>query len=177
MSPRMHWQKYRMARLRGRPANDEGSASLEFIALTLLLLVPLVYLVVAVGRVQAGTFAAQASARDAARGAVVQGVAVVEKGGNVADARAAADRYAKAANDVALADFGLSGAASTVALACSSEPCFVPGSDVVSHVSVSVPLPGMPAFLRSAVPLTITVTADAASPVDGLADADAGAGP
>jgi Flp pilus assembly protein TadG len=165
-----------VVRAGGRRPHDEGSATLEFIALTLLLLVPLLYLVVAVGRVQAGTFAAQASARDAARGAVVEGVAAVEDGKSAADARAAAERFARAANDVALADFGLGPSTSTIALACTADPCFAPGSEVTAHVAVSVPLPGMPAFLRGAVPLAVTVTADAGSPVDGLA-ADAGTGP
>lgn len=153
-----------------RGPRDEGSATLEFIALTLLLLIPLVYLVVAVGRVQAGTFAAQASARDAARGAVVAGVAAVEGGASTADARAAATGYARSVTDVAVSDFGLGGEeTSALELACTADPCFAPGSAVTAHVAVTVPLPGVPAFLSGAVPLAVTVSADAASPVDGIA--------
>ncbi|WP_062208786.1 hypothetical protein [Demequina oxidasica] len=159
--------RLRPARL--RTLSDEGSASLEFIALTLLLLVPLVYLVIALGQVQAGTFAAEASARDAARGAVVAGVAALEDGRTEADALAIADGYAHAASAVAITDFGLGEAAThSIELGCTENPCFTPGSEVTSRVSVTVPLPGVPAFLRNAVPLAVTVSADAASPVDGI---------
>ncbi|WP_061963998.1 hypothetical protein [Demequina aurantiaca] len=161
-----------MGRLRPsrlRTLSDEGSASLEFIALTLLLLVPLVYLVIAVGQIQAGTFAAEASARAAARGAVVAGVAALEDGETEADALGIADGYAHAASSVAISDFGLGSAAtSTIELSCSEDPCFTPGSEVTSRVSVTVPLPGVPSFLRGAVPLAVTVSADAASPVGGI---------
>lgn len=158
-----------------RGPRDAGSATLEFIALTLLLLVPLVYLVSAVGRVQAGTFAAQASARDAARGAVVAGVAALESGASATEARAAANGYAQAVTDVALSDFRLgTTSTSSIELACTDDPCFAPGSEVMAHVEVSVSLPGIPAFLRGAVPLAVTVSADAASPIAGIAGADAG---
>ncbi|WP_430867416.1 pilus assembly protein [Demequina aurantiaca] len=160
-----------MARSGVRGAADDGSATLEFIALTLVLLIPLVYLVIAVGRIQAGTFAAQASARDAARGAVVQGVAALEGGASDADAQVAAESFARAASDVALADFGLGTATNTVELACSDFPCFAPGSEVIAQVTVSVPLPGVPAFLNGAIPLAVTVSADSASPVAGIAGA------
>src|SRR3954464_11281688 len=48
-------------------SRDQGSAVIEFVAIGVLLLVPLVYLVLAMGRVQAASFAADGSARAAAR--------------------------------------------------------------------------------------------------------------
>ena len=49
--------------------SDEGSAVVEFIFLSLLLLVPIVYLVLALASVQSAAFAAEAVARDASRAA------------------------------------------------------------------------------------------------------------
>ncbi len=47
--------------------DDEGSAAVEFLMLTLLLLIPIVYLVLAVFTIQGASFAAAGAARDAAR--------------------------------------------------------------------------------------------------------------
>ena len=46
---------------------DEGRAIVEFIAVGLLVLVPIVYLVVTLGRVQAAAFAVSTAAREAGR--------------------------------------------------------------------------------------------------------------
>lgn len=171
----------RRSRLAGGPSSqssragyprDAGSATLEFIALTLVLLVPLVYLVLAVGRIQAGTFAADAAARDAARGAAVEGVAQIEEGASTGEALAAARQRADAVVTVALDDFGVNGEgdAVTMELGCSTPVCFAPGTDVFARVEVAVTLPGVPSFLHRAIPLNVNVTANAASPIDGLAD-------
>ena len=54
-----------LPRLSGK--NDEGSAALEFIAVGVILLVPLIYLVIALGAIQEQTFGAEAAARHIAR--------------------------------------------------------------------------------------------------------------
>jgi hypothetical protein len=59
---RCGWAKRRSDR-----PDDEGAAIVEFIALSLLLLVPLTYLVVTLSRIQAGAFAAEGAAHEAAR--------------------------------------------------------------------------------------------------------------
>ena len=46
---------------------DEGSAAVEFLVVGVLLLVPIAYLVLTLGRVQAATFAAESGAREASR--------------------------------------------------------------------------------------------------------------
>ena len=56
-----------MSLARGRGPDDAGSAVIEFLAVTLLLLVPIVYLVLVLGRLQAATFAAEGAAREAGR--------------------------------------------------------------------------------------------------------------
>jgi len=50
-----------------RARSERGSAVVEFVFLTVLLLVPLFYLVMTVSRVQAGAYAASAAAREAGR--------------------------------------------------------------------------------------------------------------
>lgn len=47
--------------------NDEGSAALEFITVGVILLVPLVYLVIALGAIQEQAFGVEAAARHTAR--------------------------------------------------------------------------------------------------------------
>ncbi|QLD13391.1 TadE family protein [Microbacterium oleivorans] len=53
------------------PAADAGSASLEFVVAGMVLLVPVVYLVVALGVVQAHALGVQATARHVARAVAV----------------------------------------------------------------------------------------------------------
>ena len=47
--------------------DDDGSAALEFIAVGVILLVPLVYLIIALGAVQEQTLGVEAAARHTAR--------------------------------------------------------------------------------------------------------------
>ena len=56
-----------VGRRRARPTGDEGSSVIEFLGLSLVLLVPLVYLVLTLGRLEAATFATEGAAREAAR--------------------------------------------------------------------------------------------------------------
>ena len=70
---------------------------LEFIALSLLLLVPLIYLVVTLARIQAGAFAAESAASEAARTAVVTGVRDSRTASRVASAMDAGATRAEAA--------------------------------------------------------------------------------
>ncbi|WP_062465802.1 hypothetical protein [Demequina maris] len=144
---------------------DAGAATVELVALTLVLLLPILYLVVAVSRVQAGAYAAEAAAYAAARGAVVAGLDALDAGAGPEEAMASARATADAAADVAVEDFGLASAA-RVELGCDGA-CLAPGTAVTADVDVSVPLPGMPAFLRAVLPARVTLESTASSPVDG----------
>ncbi|QTE30360.1 pilus assembly protein [Pengzhenrongella sicca] len=145
----------RPARLAGDDA-EAGSAVVEFIAVTVLLLVPIVYLVLVLGRVQAASFAVEAAAREAGRAYTT------------AATPADGARGAVAAVDLALADQGFSAAdgADALTLTCSSTPCLAPGSSVRVEVAVEVALPFVPSFVHSAVPLVIAVDAVQVAPVD-----------
>ena len=115
-------------------AKDDGSASLEFITAGMLLLIPLVYLVVAVGVVQGATLATEGAARQAAR-------VYVES----PDLETAVTR-AQQAIDFALADYGIDSKKANISISC-SETCLTPESLVSIGVSVNVPMPMVPAVL------------------------------
>lgn len=143
---------------------DDGAATVEFVALTLVLLLPVLYLVVALSRVQAGAYAAEAAAYAAARGAVVAGLGALDAGQPRPVAIAGAEATAGAAAVVVAGDFGIDDVA--IELACDGV-CLAPGSAVTVMSNVTVPLPGVPAALRAVLPLEVSVGATAASPVDG----------
>lgn len=133
---------------------ESGSAVVEFLGATLVLLVPLVYLVVVLATVQRATFAVDGAAREAARATVT------------ADADDAAAR-ATAAVALALDDQGLDPARAAGALTVRCEPdCTSPGTTVTVEVALEVPLPGVPGFVAEAVPLAIPVSATVTAPVD-----------
>jgi hypothetical protein len=134
---------------------DEGSSVVEFLGLSLVLLVPLVYLVLVLGRIEAATFAAEGAAREAARAYVV-----------AAGADQGTER-AVAAVGIALRDQGFDDdPAQALTLTCSSAVCLEPGSDVAARIDVQVPLPFVPGFLRDVVPLEVPVSAERVAPVD-----------
>lgn len=129
---------------------DEGSASLEFITMGMILLVPLVYLTLAISAVQGGALAVEGAARQAAR-VYVQAV----------DA-GAADAAARRAVEVALADHGL-GSAYELAVVCSPAPgeCLDRLGFVTVTVGVVVALPLVPSVLDLNTPLGVPLEATA----------------
>jgi hypothetical protein len=141
--------------LRARLSRDEGSSVVEFLGLSLVLLVPLVYLVLVLGRIEAATFAAEGAAREAARTYVA------------ADGADEGTERAVAAVGIALRDQGFDDDPSeALALTCSTTPCLAPGSDVAARIDVRVPLPFVPGFVRDVVPLEVPVSAERVAPVD-----------
>lgn len=126
----------------GRP--EDGSAPIEFVFASVVLLIPLVYLVIALSHVQAGAYAAQAIAVDAA----------------VSAARSpehAASRTAALA-DLHIADLRIPHATPQISTRCVG-PCDRPGSLVTADVDLAVPVPGLPAIFGADGAPTITVRA------------------
>lgn len=146
----------RPRRRRAVAPDDGGSAVVEFLAATLLLLLPVLYLVLVLGRLQAATFAAEGAAREAGRAYTT-----------AATLDAAAAR-AVASVRIALDDQGFDDvdAAASLGLTCSAPRCLTPGSDVTVRVAFDVALPAVPALVRSVVPLAIPVSATHVAPVD-----------
>lgn len=137
-------------------AHEDGSAVVEFLAAALLLLLPVLYLVLVLGRLQAATFAAEGAAREAARSFTTAPTVAAAPGRALASVRIALDDQGFEAVDEA----------SALHLTCSSEPCLQPGSDVRVEVSFDVALPAVPSFVQSAVPLAVPVSATHVAPVD-----------
>lgn len=136
-----------------RCRSEEGSAVVEFVFLGVLMMVPLVYLVLSVGRVQAGSYAVTTAAREAGRAFVT------------ASPGEDPGRRAEAAAAIAFADQGFGGRGSLV-VSCSASPCLTPGARIETRARVSVPLPLVPAFARDVVPLEIPLSASHLSTVD-----------
>lgn len=143
-----------LARLRGRLDDERGSAVVEFVYLGVLLLVPLVYLVMTLARVQAGSYAVSVAVREAGRAYVT-----------AADDASGAAR-AQAAADLAFADQGFPAANGSLRITCDGDPCLRPGGRVATSAVVVVPLPLVPTFARDVVPLRIPVRAEHVSTVD-----------
>ncbi len=135
---------------------ERGSASLEFLTVGMILLVPLVYLVLAVASIQAAALGVEGSARQAAR------VAVLSADG----AHASVERTVA----VVLADYGVDAGATSVDVTCSTR-CDEPGSRVTVHVRVTVPLPLVPQVLASSSIATVQLESSATHTVSRFAGA------
>lgn len=133
----------------GSTAGDRGSAVVEFLGIALVLLIPLVYLVLVLGRVQGATFAAEGAAREAGR-IIAQAEDLDEA---VADARTAVE--------LAFADHGITvDAGDALRLTCEREPCLTPGAQVHIEVSTALALPLVPEFARGVLPMEVAVGAE-----------------
>jgi Flp pilus assembly protein TadG len=142
-----------------RPGGEQGNALVEFVVLEVVLLVPLVYLVMTLARVQAGAFAAANAAREAGRAYVT------------AQTQESAVRRAEAAARIAFEDQGFSTGDARVRVTCDRSPCLRPDARVEVLGEVRVPLPLVPAFVRSAVPAVVTLRASHISVVDRFREA------
>ncbi len=113
-------------------SRERGSATVEFTWLTLLLLVPLVYFVVAVFETQRTAYGVTAASEAAARAFLS------------ASDEAEAGRRANQAAEIVLADHGVTGA--RINLRC-QRTCFAPGSTVIATVHAQQRLPLAPDVL------------------------------
>jgi len=129
-------------------ARDEsGSASLEFITVGVLLLVPIVYLVLALSALESASFGVEGAVRQAAR-VFVQ-----------SESEGAAESAARTAIQVTLADYGLDARDAKVAISCRPDPadCLTRRGYVTVTVTTTVPLPLMPPALQLHLPAGIPV--------------------
>lgn len=134
---------------------DQGSAIVEFLGLSFVLLLPLVYLVMVLARLEAASYAVESAAREAAR------VYVAADDSTSAAARAAA------VTGVALQDHGFDDEPSdALVVTCEQVPCLRPDAHVEARVQVVVPLPFVPDMVRDVVPLEIPVSSSYVAVVD-----------
>ncbi len=120
----------------GASASDEGSAALEFILVGLVLLVPIVYLVIALGAIQGQALGVETGARQIAR--TIADAPDLES----ADARAARVR------DAIVSEYGLDPGVLDIDIACAggASACPEAGALLTVTVRTSVPLPLVPAI-------------------------------
>ena len=138
-----------------RVRDDEGSASLEFVTVGMILLIPFVYLVLVMSAIQAGALAAEGAARHAAR-VFVQSRTV-----------AAAEARAATAVEFALADHGVDVNRARVAVSCSPDPgnCLTRQGFVTVQVDLTVPLPLVSPVLSGSFPVSVPLRATATEQV------------
>jgi len=135
------------------PRDEGGSAVVEFVVLGVLVLIPLVYLVMMLARVQAGSYAVGLAAREAGRAYVT------------ADTGEDAAGRAQAAARIAFMDQAFEESGRLV-IGCDGTPCLRPDGRVETTATVRVPLPLVPAFVRDVIPLSVPVSASHLSTVD-----------
>jgi Flp pilus assembly protein TadG len=130
-----------------RIRREDGSASLEFITVGLLLLVPVVYLVLALSALEKASFGVEGAARQATR--------VFVQSGSEREAEAAA----QTAIAVTLADYGLAARDARVQVSCRPNPsdCLTRRGFVTVSIEVTVPLPLIPPVLTLHLPTGIPV--------------------
>lgn len=117
--------------------DDAGSASLEFILVGLLLLVPFVYLVVALGTIQGQALGAEAGARHAAR--------AISTASDAHDARARAEVIVRSVVD----EYGIDRESVDIDISCGSASASCPdaGETIVVTLRTRVRLPLIPSVL------------------------------
>lgn len=135
------------------PRDERGTAVVEFVVLAVLMLIPLIYLVMMMARLQAGSFAVSQAAREAGR------AYVTASSGEDAPGRA------QSAARIAFLDHAFEDAG-RLSIACDGSPCLRPDGRVETTATVRVPLPLVPAFVREVVPMTVPVSASHLSTVD-----------
>lgn len=133
-------------------ATDQGSAVVEFVALSALLVVPVVYLILTVFTLQGAALAAAGAARDAGR--------LIATHSDLPGALAAA----RSNTQLAFADFGLD-VDPQVEISCAGG-CTAPGEAVTVTVHTSVPLPLLPDFAVAGLGAHVPISASAVAVLD-----------
>lgn len=116
-------------------ASDAGSAVVEFVFLAVVLMVPLLHLVMVMARLQAGSYAVTAAAREAGRAYVT------------APASGQAAGRAQAAAAIAFSDQGF-GSDGAITVSCSGSPCLQPEGRVQTTARVVYRCPSCPTSSR-----------------------------
>ncbi|HEX4058856.1 MAG TPA: hypothetical protein VHX87_11140 [Galbitalea sp.] len=129
--------------------DDRGSAALEFITAGFVLLIPLIYLILAMAAIQAGALSVEGASRQAAR-VFVQAPSV-----------GSGSARANTAVNFALGDFGIQHSTAKMRISCRPHPakCLTRRGFVTVTVSASVPLPLVPPILRFTGPLSVPLSA------------------
>ncbi|MEV8266205.1 TadE family protein [Microbacterium sp. NPDC076911] len=136
----------------GATDSERGSAALEFILVGIVLLVPLVYLILALGQIQGQTLGAEAGARHIAR--------TIATSSNIEDARSGANRVLASVAE----SYGMEPDRVEFAMECRPVEAACPsaGATVIVTLTTTVTLPLMPSVLGIDGIATVPVAATAA---------------
>lgn len=127
--------------------HDQGSAVVEFLGVTLLLLVPLIYLILTVNRIQGAMFAAESAARETGR--------IVAQ----AESREVAFARSIFAAELIFADQGIElDASKAINVICEDPLCVEPGSQIHVELETAVRLPLVPEALGRVTPLEVPIS-------------------
>ncbi|WP_166973101.1 hypothetical protein [Brevibacterium atlanticum] len=124
---------------------DSGTAVVEFIFASVVLLIPVIYLMLALSQLQAASYATTSAAMSASR--------IAARDANPSEARA------QAVAQMHFADFGVGDAPTSITYSCAG-PCGQAGSLITARVETKVSLPGFPLLFGSAHSPHITLRAD-----------------
>jgi hypothetical protein len=124
---------------------DSGNALVEFVYLAVLLMVPLVYVLLTVFKVQAAAYAVSSAAREAGR--------VYASSDSLSDARGRA--YIAAV--IVMRDSGLELEGRDLRIGCPAR-CLAPGGQVRVTIAYDVSLPLLPHVFDGRAPATVRVT-------------------
>ena len=131
----------------GAGTGESGNAIVEFVYLAVLLMVPLVYVLLTVFKVQAAAYAVSSAAREAGRVYAT------------ADSVDEAGPRARAAAEIVMADSRLGLAADQLRITCTPDPCGLePGSRVNVVLTYDVALPLVPSFFAGRAPASVQVS-------------------
>src|SRR5699024_9646232 len=108
---------------------DSGTAAIEFIFASIVLLIPVIYLMLTLSQIQAPSYPSTTAAISSTR--------LPAPDANPSDARA------EAVAKMHFSDFGLDGSPSSITYSCAG-PCAHAGSLVTARVETRVSLPGLP---------------------------------
>ena len=115
-------------------SSDSGTAVIEFIFASVVLLIPVVYLMLALSQLQAASYATTSTAISASRIA--------------ARDASPSERRAQEVAKMHFTDFGLSDVPIAIDYSCSG-PCGQAGSLITARVETKVALPGFPLLFGS----------------------------
>ncbi|MDO5700893.1 MAG: pilus assembly protein TadE [Bowdeniella nasicola] len=133
---------------------ERGSAVVEFVAVTVILLIPAAYAILTLFQIQSAHFAADGTAREAAR--------IISEARDEGRARAHVAALAR----LSAYDLGLEPDAVRIRLTCEASPCLSAEALIDVEVVIERPLPLIPAFLASRLPASVRVGASAVGVVN-----------
>ena len=131
---------------------ESGSALIETVFGVTVVLVPLIWLALALLRVEAGAYAVRAAARESARTYVT------------APTSAQGAARAQLAGQIAFEDQDVP--IGRVQMQCSASPCLTPGATVHTHATTDVRLPFVPQWVVAGTGLSVRVSAEHSETVE-----------